>query len=35
MRGSEFIFGSVDVLFYNLDKLSLNRGGSYRDSPNG
>ena len=33
MRGSEFIFVSVDVLYYNLDELSLNRGGSYRDFP--
>ena len=33
MRGSEFIFDSVDGLYYNLNKTSLNRGGSYIDSP--
>ena len=33
MRGSEFIFDSVDALHYNLNKVSLNRGGSYIDSP--
>ena len=29
MRGSEFIFDSVDALYYDLN----NRGGSYIDSP--
>ena len=33
MRGSEFIFDSVDALYYNLNKVSLSRGGSYIDSP--
>ena len=34
MRGSEFIFDSVDLLYYNLQKISLNRkGSSYIDSP--
>ena len=33
MRGSEFIFDSVDVLHYHLNKISLSRGGSYIDSP--
>ena len=33
MRGSEFIFDSVDSLYYNLNKISLSRGGSYIDSP--
>ena len=33
MRGSEFVFDSVDLLRYNLCKISLNRGGSYTDSP--
>ena len=32
MRGSEFVYDSVDVLYYNLNKVSLSRGGSYRDS---
>ena len=33
MKGSEFIFDSVDILYYNLNKISLNRGGSYIDFP--
>ena len=33
MRGSEFVYDSVDVLYYNLNKVSLNRGGSCIDSP--
>ena len=33
MRGSEFVFGAVDVLHYNLNKISLSRGGSYIDFP--
>ena len=28
MKGSELIFDSVDLLYYNLNKISLNRGGS-------
>ena len=33
MRGSEFIFDSVDALYYDLNKVSLSRGGSYIDFP--
>ena len=33
MRGSEFVFYSVDLLYYILHKISLNRGGSYIDFP--
>ena len=33
MTGSEFVYDSVDVLYYNLNKVSLGRGGSYIDSP--
>ena len=34
MRGSEFIFDSVDLLYYNLQKINLKRKGlSYIDSP--
>ena len=33
MKGSEFIFDSVGVLYYNLNKISLNRCGSNTDSP--
>ena len=29
MRGSEFVFDNVDLLYYKLHKISLNRGGSY------
>ena len=33
MRGSEFIFDSVDLLCYHLQKTSLKRGESYIKSP--
>ena len=33
MKISEFIFDSVDVLQYDLNKIDLNRGGSYIHSP--
>ena len=33
MRGGEFVFDNVDSLYYKLHKISLNRGGSYIDSP--
>ena len=33
MKGNEFIFDSIDVLYYNLNKTSLDRGGSDIDSP--
>ena len=33
MRGSSFIFERVDLLYYHLHKISLNRAGSYIDSP--
>ena len=33
MRGNEFVFDSIDLLHYNLHEISLNRGGSYIDSP--
>ena len=34
MRASEFIFDSVNLLYFNLQKISLNRkGSSYIDSP--
>ena len=33
IRGSEFVFESVDLLYYSLHKISLNRGGSCIDSP--
>ena len=29
MRGSEFVYDGVDVLYYNLNKVSLSRVGSY------
>ena len=34
VKGSELIFDSVDLLYYEFLKISLNRGGSYIDSPN-
>ena len=33
MKGSEFVFDIVDLLYYHLQKTSLNRGRSYVDSP--
>ena len=33
MRGSEFAFDVVNLLHYDLNKISLNRGGSYIKSP--
>ena len=35
MRGSNFLFffDSFSLLYYKLHKISLNRGGSYIDSP--
>ena len=33
MRETEFVFDSVDSLYYKPHKISLNRGGSYIDSP--
>ena len=29
MRESDFVFGSADLFYYSLHKISLNRGGSY------
>ena len=33
MRGSEFVFDGVNVLYYDLNKINLNRGGPYIVSP--
>ena len=33
MRGSEFIFDGVNALYYDLNKISLSRGGSCIVSP--
>ena len=33
MRGLDFEFDGVDFLYYDFNKISLNRGGSYIDSP--
>ena len=33
MRGREYVFDSFDLLYYKLQKISLNKGGSYIDSP--
>ena len=32
MRESEFVFDSVDALYYNLNNIRLSSGGSYTDS---
>ena len=33
MRGSDFAFDGVNFLYYDFNKLSISRGGSYIDSP--
>ena len=33
MRGSEFVFDGVNLLHYDLNKISLNRGELYIKSP--
>ena len=33
MKRSEFVFDSVDLLYYKLHRINLNGGGSYIDSP--
>ena len=33
MKGGEFIFDNADVLHSDLNKINLNRGGPYIDSP--
>ena len=33
MKGSEFVFGYVQLLYYQCRKINPNRGGSYIDSP--
>ena len=32
-EGSNFVFESVDLLYYSFHRISLNRGGSYTDTP--
>ena len=33
MTGSDFEFDGVNFLYYNFNEISINRGGSYADSP--
>ena len=33
MSGSECVYDSVDIWYYNLNKFSLSKGGPYIDSP--
>ena len=33
IEGSNFVFKSIDLLYYSFHKISLNRGRSYTDSP--
>ena len=33
MKGSSYVFERVDLLYYNLHKININKGGSYIDSP--
>ena len=33
IKGSNFIFNGVNYLYYDLNKVSISKGGSYIDSP--
>ena len=33
MRGSDFTYDSMDALYYNLNKISLSKGRSYKETP--
>ena len=33
MKGSDFAFDRVNYLYYDLNKYSISKGGSYIDSP--
>ena len=33
MKGSEFVFNYVHLLYFKCHEVNLNCGGSYRDSP--
>ena len=33
MKGSDFVFDGVNYLYYDLNKISISKGGSYIDSP--
>ena len=33
MKGSDFTFDGVNYLYYDLNKISISKGGSYIDSP--
>ena len=33
MKGSDFIFNGVNYLFYDLNRITISKGGSYIESP--
>ena len=33
MKGSDFEFDGLNFLYYDFNKTSINKGGSYMDSP--
>ena len=33
MRGSDFIFNGVNYLFYDFNRITISKGGSYAESP--
>ena len=33
LKGSDFDFDGVNLLYYDFNKISISRGGSYIDSP--
>ena len=33
MKGSDFIFNGINYLYYDLNRITISKGGSYRESP--
>ena len=33
MKGSDFIFNGIDYLYYDLNRITISKGGSYIESP--
>ena len=35
MKGSDFIFNGINYLYYDLNRITISKGGSYIDLQNG
>ena len=33
MKGSDFIFNGINYLYYDLNRITISKGGSYIESP--